>query len=171
MEVVSDGFAPELGHALGGFVNVVTKSGSNALHGELGALLRPQSFRAERQEKLSAASLPQTRTQNYYGNLGGPVVRDKLWFFVSDNVFSTLDVTSDQTIGWLEIPPGERRVTTNNLFGKLTFSPAANHTMSATGSLDKSLSQSGGIGVPETYTETGPRRGRRRAAEARTPWR
>ena len=155
VEVVSDGFAPELGQALGGVVNVVTKSGGNAFHGEVGALIRDDGLRAARQEQLSAASLPETSIQNYLGNLGGPILKDKLWFFVSDNVFSTADQTSDQTVGWLTIPAGERRITTNNLFGKLTWTPRQNHTLSASGNLDKSLHQTGGIGVPETYAKTG----------------
>jgi len=154
VQVVSDGFAPELGQALGGFVNVVTKSGGNAFHGEVGALMRGQGLRAERQEQLSAASLPETSIQDYFGNLGGPILKDRLWFFVSDNVFSTADQTSDQTVGWLTIPAGERQITTNNVFGKLTWTPRQNHTVSASGTLDKSLHQTGGIGVPETYKKT-----------------
>lgn len=154
VQVISDGFAPELGQALGGFVNVVTKSGGNEYQGALGALIRPGGLRAERQEQLSAASLPETSIQNYFGNLGGPILKDRLWFFVSDNVFSNSDTTSEQSVGWLTIPGGERRTTTNNIFGKVTYSPGNNHTLSASGALDKLLDESGGIGVPETYATT-----------------
>jgi Carboxypeptidase regulatory-like domain/TonB-dependent Receptor Plug Domain len=154
VQVISDGFGAELGQAMGGFVNVVTKSGGNAFRGELGALIRGQNLRAARQEQLSVASLPETSIGQYFGNLGGPIVKDRLWFFVSDNYFSTVDRTTDQSVGWLAIPGGERSATTNNGFGKVTFTPRDNHTISVSGTFDTSLQQAGGIGVPATYTTT-----------------
>jgi hypothetical protein len=154
VQIVSDGFAPEMGQGLGGFVNIVTKSGSNSFHGQLGGLIQDSGLRAKRQEQLSIVSIPETSLQQYFGNLGGPIVRDKLWFFVSDNYFGNFDKSSQQSIGWLTIPGGERRFNTNNIFGKITFTPFKNHTLSLSGTLDKFLNQSGGIGVPETYTKT-----------------
>lgn len=154
VQVVSDGFSPEFGQTMGGVVNVVTKSGGNALRGELGALVRDQNLRAARQEQLSVASLPETSIGQYYGNLGGPILKDKLWFFLSDNYLSTTDQTTEQSVGWLDIPAGELRTTTNNAFGKITLTPTENHTISLGGTFDKSLNQSGGIGVPATYTTT-----------------
>ncbi len=154
VQIVSDGFSPEMGQGLGGFVNVVTKSGSNAFHGELGSLIRDSNLRAQRTEQLSAATLPETSLYQFFGNLGGPIVKDKLWFFVSDNYFRNRDRTESQTIGWLTIPAGDRKVGTNNIFGKFTFTPQKNHTISLTGTLDKFLNQNGGIGLPETQTKT-----------------
>jgi len=154
VQVISDGFVPELGQAVGGFVNIVTKSGGNEFHGEVGALIRDRRLRSAREPQLSAASLPETSYDQYFANLGGPILRDKLWFFLSDNYISTEDQTTDQTIGWLDIAAGERLAATNNVFGKLTYTPRTNHTFSAGGTLDESLDQSGGIGVPETYTKT-----------------
>jgi hypothetical protein len=154
VQVVSDGFSPEFGQTMGGVVNVVTKSGGNGLRGEVGALVRDRNLRSGRQEQLSVASLPETSIGQYYGNLGGPLLKDRLWFFLSDNYLSTTDRTTDQTVDWLEIPGGELRTITNNALGKVTFTPKENHTLSLTGSLDKSLQQSGGIGVPPTYTAT-----------------
>lgn len=154
VQIVSDGFAPEMGQGLGGFINIVTKSGSNSFHGELGGLLQASGLRAQRQEQLSVVSLPNTTLQQYFGNLGGPIVKDKLWFFLSDNFFGNSDKSSQQTIGWLTVPPGQRRASTDNGFGKITFTPYKNHTLSLSGTLDKFLHQTGGIGVPETYTET-----------------
>jgi hypothetical protein len=154
VQVISDGFEPENGQALGGFVNIVTKSGGNDFHGEAGALIQDRRLRSQREPQLSAASLPETSIGQYFANLGGPIMKDKLWFFLSDNYFSTVDRTTQQTIGWLTIPAGDRSVTTNNVFGKLTYTPRTNHTFSVSGTRDASLSQTGGIGVPETYTTT-----------------
>ena len=152
VQIISDGFAPEMGQSLGGFINVVTKSGGNDFHGELGGLTRDANLRAKRQEQLSAASVPDTLLSDYFGNLGGPILKDRLWFFLSDNLHRTKDTTTLQSIGWLTIPGGERHVSTNNAFGKFTFTPQKNHTLSLSGTLDSFLDQTGGIGLPETYT-------------------
>ncbi len=154
VQIVSDGFAPEMGQGQGGFVNIVTKSGGNAFHGELGGLVQLSGLRAQRQEQLSVVSLPNTSLQQYFGNLGGPIIKDKLWFFVSDDFFANSDISQKQSIGWLTVPAGARRASTNNGFGKITFTPYKNHTLSLSGTLDKFLNQTGGIGVPETYTKT-----------------
>jgi hypothetical protein len=154
VQVISDGFEPENGQALGGVINIVTKSGGNDFHGEAGALIRDRRLRSQREPQLSAASVPETSIGQYFANLGGPVLRDRLWFFLSDNYFSTVDRTTQQTIDWLTIPAGERSATTNNVFGKVTYTPRTNHTFSIGGTRDASLNQSGGIGVPETYTAT-----------------
>jgi len=154
VQIISDGFAPEMGQALGGFVNIVTKSGGNNFHGELGGLVRDWHLRAKRQKQLSVVSVPDTSLQQYFGNLGGPIIKDKLWFFLSDNFFGNFDRSSPHSIGWLTVPAGERRINTNNAFGKITFTPQKNHTLSLSGTLDKSLHQTGGIGLPETYTKT-----------------
>jgi len=154
VQIVSDGFAPEMGQGVGGFINIVTKSGSNSFHGQLGGLVQASGLRAQRQEQLSVVSVPDTTLQQYFGNLGGPIVKDKLWFFLSDNLFGNSDKSSEQTIDWLTVPAGQRRASTNNVFGKITFTPYKNHTLSLSGTLDKFLNQTGGIGVPETYTKT-----------------
>jgi hypothetical protein len=154
VQIVSDGFAPEMGQGMGGFINVVTKSGGNAFHGELGGLIRGSGLRADRQPQLSAATLPETSLGQYYGNLGGPIIKDKLWFFVSDNLFDNRDRTTEQNVGWLTIPAGNRRVNTNNAFGKLTFTPQQNHTLSLSGTLDEFIDQTGGIGLSEIQTKT-----------------
>jgi len=152
VQIVSDGFAPEMGQGQGGFINIVTKSGSNSFHGQLGGLIQDSGLRAQRQEQYSVVSVPDTSLQQYFGNLGGPIIKDKLWFFLSDDYFGNFDKSSQHSIGWLTVPAGERRSGTNNVFGKITFTPYKNHTLSLSGTLDKSLHQTGGIGVPEGYT-------------------
>jgi hypothetical protein len=153
VEIISDGFDPELGQAMGGYINIVTKSGGNSLHGELGGLVRDPQLRAERQEQLSLASVPETSLSNYFGNLGGPIIRDKLWFFISNNWHHSSDITQEQTMGWLTIPAGQRRIDTDNFFGKVTYTPQKNHTLSLSTGMDFFLGQKGGIGLPEAYAK------------------
>jgi hypothetical protein len=153
VEIISDGFTPELGQAMGGFINILTKSGGNAFHGELGVLVRDSHLRADRQEQLSAATVPETSLSNYFGNLGGPILKDKLWFFISNNLHRSLDITQEQILGWLTIPDGKRRIYTNNIFGKVTYTPQKNHTVSLSAALDSFLDQNGGIDLPELYVK------------------
>ena len=77
-QVVTSGGQAELGRALGGYVNVVTKSGTNALHGDLYGYLRDDRFNAR--ERAVGTKLPMDQ-QQYGGSLGGPIVRDRTFFF------------------------------------------------------------------------------------------
>jgi hypothetical protein len=78
LQVVTSGGQAELGRALGGYVNVTTRSGTNALHGELYGYLRNQRLNAA--NPLSNSKLPMTQAQ-YGASLGGPVRRDKTFAF------------------------------------------------------------------------------------------
>ena len=79
-QVVTSGAQAELGRALGGYVNVVTKSGTNVLHGTLYNYLRDDRFNAE--NPLLRATLPMNQRQ-YGGSLGGPVVPNRTFFFAN----------------------------------------------------------------------------------------
>jgi hypothetical protein len=153
VQVVSDGYSPELGSTYGGIINIVTKSGGNSFHGELGSLIWDHNLRASRQEQLAIAIEPVKSQYNVFGNIGGPIVRDRLWFFVSNNLWRTVEDMEAGSIGWLAIPPGSRRVNTNNIFGKLTYSLFQNHTFSFSGTYDSFLNQSGGFGLPKLYVK------------------
>ena len=79
-QVVTSGGQAELGRALGGYVNMVTKSGTNSLHGDLYGYFRNQRFNAA--NPLSKTKLPLTQTQ-YGASLGGPVRHDRTFFFAN----------------------------------------------------------------------------------------
>ena len=79
-QVVTSGGQAELGRALGGYINVVTKSGTNALHGDLYGYFRNQRFNAA--NPLSNTKLPLTQTQ-YGASLGGPVMQDRTFYFAN----------------------------------------------------------------------------------------
>ncbi len=71
-QVVTSGGQAELGRALGGYVNVVTKSGTNASRGDLYGYFRDDAFNAA--NALSGTKLPMTQKQ-YGGSLGGPIAQ------------------------------------------------------------------------------------------------
>ena len=83
--VYEGGYGPEFGRATGGFVNAITKGGSNEFHGSVFSYFTPGSLQATPQLVSRASdSLVRRGKTNYYMNLGfevgGPVVKDKLWF-------------------------------------------------------------------------------------------
>ena len=78
--MVTSGGQAELGRALGGYVNVVTKSGGNALHGDVYGYFRNSRFNAA--NALSNTVLPLTQAQ-YGASLSGPVVHDKTFYFAN----------------------------------------------------------------------------------------
>ena len=80
--VVNNSFGSEYGRALGGIVNIVTKSGTNDLHGSAYDYLQNNATNAR--TLLQPAPLPDTLRQNQFGaTLGGPIKKDKTFFFVN----------------------------------------------------------------------------------------
>lgn len=79
-QVVTSGGQAELGRALGGYINMVTKSGTNSLHGDVYGYVRNQRFNAA--NPLSNTRLPLTQAQ-YGASLGGPMVRDRTFYFAN----------------------------------------------------------------------------------------
>jgi hypothetical protein len=81
-KTTGNAFAAEYGRAVGGVVNIVTKSGTNDFHGTL--------FHFFRNDKLDANDFfsnrsgfvrPPLRWNQFGGNLGGPIRRNKIFFF------------------------------------------------------------------------------------------
>ncbi|MEP6914549.1 MAG: TonB-dependent receptor [Acidobacteriota bacterium] len=77
-QVVTSGGQAELGRALGGYINVVTKSGTNALHGTIYDFIRDDNFNGR--NALSGAKLPMDQ-QQYGGSIGGPLIRNRTFYF------------------------------------------------------------------------------------------
>jgi len=65
-----------------GFVNTVTRSGTNAFHGQTFYYNRNSAFEAnDAISKANGFSKPYDDLQQFGGGIGGPIVRDRLWFF------------------------------------------------------------------------------------------
>ena len=79
-QVVTSGGQAEYGRALGGYVNKITRSGTDQTHGEVYGFLRNQDLNAA--NGLSGTTLPLTQTQ-YGASLGGPIVKDKTFYFAN----------------------------------------------------------------------------------------
>ena len=77
-QVVTSGGQAEFGRALGGYFNIVTKSGTNQVHGTAYGFLRNQRLNAD--NALSGTKLPLTQGQ-YGASLSGPLQEDKTFLF------------------------------------------------------------------------------------------
>ncbi|MBC7551347.1 MAG: TonB-dependent receptor [Cellulomonas sp.] len=99
IEVITGGYNAEFGRATGGVVNVVTKSGSNEIKGSIFGTYQPgQLTHAVERTPSNAASIDAKADNGYRADfgfeIGGPIVKDKLWFFVGFvPQFSRIDIT------------------------------------------------------------------------------
>jgi hypothetical protein len=78
--VLTNTFDAEFGRNSGAVVNVVTKSGSNALHGDLYEFFRNNVLNAR---GFFDATVPDFKQNQFGGTLGGPVRKDQTFFFAS----------------------------------------------------------------------------------------
>jgi hypothetical protein len=101
VQVKASGYSAEFGGSLGGVINVITRSGGNEFHGEILGYYRGSPLTASRSDRLDLDHTDGTQqTARYYKyneligennehrieggiNLGGYVIKDKLWFFGS----------------------------------------------------------------------------------------
>ncbi|MBL0156246.1 MAG: TonB-dependent receptor [Bryobacterales bacterium] len=79
-QVQSSGFTAEFGRSVGGTVNTVTKSGTNGLHGTAYWFFRNQDFNAR--DRYASVNPDEKRNQ-FGGSLGGPIKKDKLFYFAN----------------------------------------------------------------------------------------
>lgn len=85
MQVVAQGAPAEYGRGTGAVINVVTKSGSNKLHGTARLSISKSDWNTQPNEENTSFSdathyLDETRPSL---NLGGPIIKDHIWFFGS----------------------------------------------------------------------------------------
>jgi Carboxypeptidase regulatory-like domain/TonB-dependent Receptor Plug Domain len=80
--VYTDSYSAEYGQTQGGVVNLITKSGTNQFHGSLFEYFRNDIFDARDYFNVEPSSKPEYRLNQFGGTLGGPIVHDKLFFFL-----------------------------------------------------------------------------------------
>lgn len=77
-------FAPEFGRTPGGQISIATRSGTNAFHGTLFEYFRNDVLDAKDWfVNFSGLPKPKERLNDFGGALGGPLVKDKTFFFFS----------------------------------------------------------------------------------------
>jgi Carboxypeptidase regulatory-like domain/TonB dependent receptor len=146
------GAPAEYGSFTGALINTVTKSGGNQFSGLFDVNYSKASLSSENSTPAVIAVNPTlasgdkvTKFLDITGQLSGPLIKDKLFFFVSAQRFNQE-----------EDPVGPRTLRTdlsNRFNGKLTFSPGPNDTVTAAVQFDD-YSVSGRAGQPGTYLST-----------------
>ncbi|MBS1822244.1 MAG: TonB-dependent receptor [Acidobacteria bacterium] len=81
VKILSSAYSAEYGRAIGEIVNVITKSGTNQLHGEVFEFFRNDALDAK--NYFYNGTPTPLRLNQFGGNLGGPIAHDKLFFFTN----------------------------------------------------------------------------------------
>jgi hypothetical protein len=97
VKLITSGFAPEFGHTTGMVYNAITPSGSNDLRGSASYRFRRKEMSARPFFLSPAAPKPDTHVDDYTATLGGPIVRDK-WFYYAGYEHVSRDLSADRVI-------------------------------------------------------------------------
>jgi len=99
---------PEGGRNAGGTVNVVTKSGTNAIHGSLYYYNRNEAFGDPSPFFAPSASVPKAppeRNENYGFSVGGPIIKNKTFYFASYEkqqfIFGLSGIATEPSDAWV----------------------------------------------------------------------
>ena len=99
---------PEGGRSAGGTVNVVTKSGSNSLHGSVYYYNRNEAFGDPSPFFAPSADVPKApreRNENYGFSVGGPIIKEKTFYFVSYEkqqfIFGLSGIATEPSQAWV----------------------------------------------------------------------
>jgi hypothetical protein len=93
IQIKTGGYEAEYGRATGGVVNMLTKSGGNELSGSVFYYMKNKSMASDGKEPWQGTSYLGRDEYDYGVTVGGPIIKDKLWFFVAFNPTNTKDYT------------------------------------------------------------------------------
>ena len=87
-QVKTGGYEAEYGKATGGIINVITKSGGNNFSGDVfayseGGILKSGNKHTDDANLRLKPLLLENRTSEFGFDIGGPIIKDKLWFFAA----------------------------------------------------------------------------------------
>ena len=102
VQVLTSGISAEYGRFSGGVVNVITRSGGNTFSGAFRTNFTNPAWSVETPfEKSAGTSRASKLSPTYEATAGGPVLRDRLWFFGGSRVERT---TTQSTFAQTRIP-------------------------------------------------------------------
>jgi hypothetical protein len=93
IDIKTGGYEAEYGRSTGGVINVITKSGGNEFKGDVFGYFDDDSLQANADTIVSTGgTVDGFRRQDFGADLGGYIVKDRLWFFAAyDRVSNTVD--------------------------------------------------------------------------------
>jgi outer membrane receptor protein involved in Fe transport len=126
VEIKTGAYGAEYGKTTGGIFNVITKSGSNEFHGDAFFYGNPSSFVRETKFFPSTGAAPNGFSEIDAGfDMGGPIKKDKLWFFGAFNPQRRENRYLTQTFRQ-EV---DNKVTTPFYAGKITYAVSDKHVL------------------------------------------
>ncbi|HEX8499929.1 MAG TPA: TonB-dependent receptor [Pyrinomonadaceae bacterium] len=126
VEIKTGAFSAEYGKATGGIFNVITKSGGNEFSGDVFGYLTTKGMVRETRQFPFTGAAPNGFSELDGGiDVGGPIVKNKLWFFGAFNPQQRKNFFLTQTFH-NEV---ENKITTPFYSGKITWGINQNHTM------------------------------------------
>ncbi|MEO7505700.1 MAG: TonB-dependent receptor, partial [Pyrinomonadaceae bacterium] len=126
VEIKTGAFGAEYGKSTGGIFNVVTKSGSNEFRGDVFGFFTTKGLVRATNQFPFIGSAPDGFSEIDAGfDLGGPIMKDKLWFFGAFNPQQRKNYFWAQTLHL----PVENKITTPLYSGKINWSINQNHQL------------------------------------------
>lgn len=154
IQIVTGGISAEYGRGTGALVNLVTKSGSNEFHGTLRLTVADLDWNEELKgdRYYFSDATKHVDEKRPAANLGGPILRDKLWFFVSYEGRDKSKFTTRYD-SWQDAVDGTFTDGTTDYKGhyasaKLTWQPTPSHSFFANYMVDP-------IEIPDLYAYIG----------------
>lgn len=135
VQIKTGGFEPQYGQSQGGIVNIITKSGGREWRGSVSGFMQPGSLEATRKQPddtriNNVGELISEEAWDVGVDLGGPLVKDKLFFYGSFNPsYQTHVVQGSSTSGLSLLGELDRKYTTYNYAAKLDWNLGSNHQM------------------------------------------
>ncbi len=129
VSVQTNVFTAEVGRAAGAIINVITKSGTNTLHGTAYEFFRNDKLNANPFKFGANIPKPKYRQNQFGGSLGGPIVKDNTFFFAD---YEGLNIIRNQNPTTTTVPTLFER----NTPGNFSDNPAVN-TVVAPATIDK----------------------------------
>ncbi len=128
VEIKTGAYGAEYGKSTGGIFNVITKSGTNEFHGDLFGYGTTRGLvREVKNFSFTGSSSNGFSEVDLGGDIGGPIIKDKLWFFGAFNPQRRKNFYLTQTFH----SPAENKVSIPFYAGKLTWALNNNNTFTA----------------------------------------
>ena len=126
VEIKPGAYGAEYGKSTGGIFNVITKSGGNEFHGDLFAYGTTKGLvRSVKNFPFTGSAFNGFSEVDAGGDIGGPIIKDKLWFFGAFNPQRRKNFYLTQTFH----TPAENQVTIPFYAGKITWALNGKNTL------------------------------------------
>jgi hypothetical protein len=130
--LITNNASAEFGNFMGGIVSTSIKAGGNQFHGNIFEFFRNDKLNANQwQNNLTGAKKPIVRWNNFGGTIGGPIKRNKLFFFADYQAERLVvpSITNFSVLTPLERTGNFSQLTTATIRNPQTGTPYANNTI------------------------------------------